>query len=197
MVHPSLIKKPKVFSANMKKRFVLLDRDGTIITERNYLAHPDEVKLIPGAAKALKKLSDLGFGLLVITNQAGVRRGYFDLKTLKLIHDKLTQLLSQKGVFLDGIYFCPHTPEDNCLCRKPRIGMVKKAIKKHNFDPKLCFVVGDKVTDIELGRNIGAITILVKTGYGKETSERQLIDPDYVADNLETSVEIIKRLIKT
>ena len=181
----------------MKRKFVLLDRDGTIIAERNYLTHPDEVKLMPGAANALKKLSDLGFGLLVITNQAGVGRGYFDLKTLKLIHDKFTQLLSQKGVFLDGIYFCPHTPEDNCLCRKPRIGMVKKAMKKHNFDPKLCFVVGDKVTDIELGKNIGAITILVRTGYGKETSERQLIDPDYVADNLETSVEIIKRLIKT
>lgn len=174
-----------------KRRFVLLDRDGTIIVKKNYLSNPDHVELIPGAVKALKELKKLGLGLVIITNQSGIGRKYFDLATLEKIHQKLTNLLLKDGVILDDIYFCPHIPEDNCLCRKPKIELVKKAIKKHKFDPKLCFVVGDNKGDIELGKNIGAMTILVRTGYGRQV-EKEKISPDYVVDNLEAVLPIIK-----
>ncbi|MDO8638266.1 MAG: HAD-IIIA family hydrolase [Candidatus Daviesbacteria bacterium] len=173
-----------------QKRFVLLDRDGTLIVERKYLSDPDGVEFIPGALQALKRLKEMGLGIVLITNQAGIGRGYFDLTTLERIHKKLTGLLLKEGITLDDIYFCPHTPEDNCLCRKPKPGMVEEAIKKHNFDPKLCFVIGDNKGDIELGRNIGATTILVRTGYGKQI-ENDGISPDYVVDNLEAAPPII------
>lgn len=174
-----------------KRRFVLLDRDGTVIFERNYLSNPDHIELLPGVSDALKEFKKLGLGLLIITNQSGIGRKYFDLSTLEKIHQKLTNLLLKEGVVLDDIYFCPHTPKDNCLCRKPKVELVKKAAKKHNFDPKLCFVIGDNKGDIELGKNIGATTILVRTGYGRQI-EKEKINPDYVVDNLEDVLPIIK-----
>lgn len=174
-----------------QKRFVLLDRDGTLIVEKNYLSDPHLIEFIPGALKTLKRLKEMGLGIVLITNQAGIGRGYFDLATLERIHKKLTGLLLKEGITLDDIYFCPHTPEDRCLCRKPNIGLVEKARDKHNFDPKLCFVVGDNKGDIELGKNIGAITILVRTGYGRQI-EKEGISPDYVVDNLKAVLPIIK-----
>lgn len=173
-----------------KKRFVLLDRDGTLVVHRPYLSHPDQVELIPGAVEALKEFKKLGLGVVVITNQSGISRGYFDLKTLEKIHKRLIDLLAKEEIFLDDIYFCPHTLEDNCLCRKPKVGLIELAVKKHHFEPKLCFVIGDNKSDIELGRNIGATTILVRTGYGRQI-EKELI-PDYVVDNLEAALPIIK-----
>ncbi len=175
----------------MNKRFILLDRDGTIIVEKNYLAHPDQVELLPGAVEALKELKSLGLGIVVITNQSGIGRGYFDLETLTKIHQRLNELLLENGVVLDDIYFCPHTPEDECLCRKPKVELVEKAMKKHNFDPKLSFVVGDNRGDIELGRSIGAITILVRTGYGRQI-EKEGIGADFIADSLADVLPIIR-----
>ncbi len=178
-----------------KKRYVLLDRDGTIIVEKNYLSHPDDVELIPGVLDALKKLKKLGLGLLVITNQSGVGRKYFDLDTLSKIHQKLTDLLLENGVALDDIYFCPHTPGDNCLCRKPKIGLVEKAMTKHNFEAKLCFVIGDNKADIELGKNIGATTILVRTGYGEKVIQDGSIKPSFVVRNLLAAADVIGKII--
>lgn len=175
----------------MKKIFVLLDRDGTIIVEKKYLSNPDHIELLPGVPDALKELKKLGLGLLIITNQSGIGRKYLDLEVLSRIHQTLTDLLLKKGVVLDDIYFCPHIPEDDCLCRKPNVELVEKASKKHNFDPKSCFVIGDNKGDIELGKNIGATTILVRTGYGRQI-EKAEINPDYVVDNLEAVLPIIK-----
>ncbi len=174
-----------------KKRFVLFDRDGTIIVERNYLSNPDHIELIPGVSDALMELKKLGLGLLIITNQSGIGRKYFDLTTLDKIHQKLIDLLLKEGVVIDGIYFCPHVPEDNCLCRKPGTKLIEEAKRKNNFDPKDCFVVGDNKVDIELGKNIGATTILVRTGYGLQT-EKEGVGSDYVVDNLEKVLPIIK-----
>lgn len=173
-----------------KRRFVLLDRDGTVIFERNYLSNPDHIELLPGVSDALKELKKLGLGLLIITNQSGIGRKYFDLSTLEKIHLRLKDLLLKKGVVLDDIYFCPHSPEDDCLCRKPKIELVEKAIKKHDFDPKLSFVVGDNKADIELGKNIGAITILVRTGYGREVEKE--VNSDYVINSLNEMLPIVK-----
>lgn len=179
----------------MKKRiFVLLDRDGTIIVEKDHVTHPDQVELIPNAADALIKLKSLGMGIIVITNQSVVGRGCISLSDLEAIHTRMLYLLSDGGEVIDGIYFCPHTVENNCNCRKPKPGLIERASKEHNFDPTLSFVIGDNKADMELGKNIGATTILVRTGYGKQV-EKQNIRPDYVVDNLKAALPIIRSAI--
>ena len=117
-----------------QRRFVVLDRDGTIIEERHYLSDPDQIKLIPGAAGALRALKKLGLGLVVVTNQSAVGRGFFSEARLTEIHRRLLQMLAAENVEVDGVYFCPHVPDDRCLCRKPQVGMVQKAAQELSFD---------------------------------------------------------------
>ncbi len=150
------------------RRYVLLDRDGTVIVERNYLSDPSQVELIPGAAEGLRSLSRMGLGLLIVTNQSGIGRGYFDDARLAEIHGRMCGMLADEGVVLDGIYVCPHTPEEGCDCRKPRTGLISQAAARHGFEPAEAFVIGDKACDIELGQRIGACTLLVRTGYGAQ-----------------------------
>jgi D-glycero-D-manno-heptose 1,7-bisphosphate phosphatase len=174
---------------------VLLDRDGTMIVERHYLSEPHQVELIPGVTDGLRKLNEMGLGLVLITNQSGVGRGFFSELRLNLIHQRLGELLQAEGIRLDGIYFCPHTPEDDCPCRKPRPGLVKLAAKELDFDPRAAFVIGDKPCDIELGRRIGAKTFLVRTGYGAQPAAEVAITPDYVVDDVEGAAQVIERLL--
>lgn len=174
----------------MKKRFIVLDRDGTIIVDKDHLTQISEVELIPGVSQAIKKLKELDLGIIVITNQTVVGNGLISLEGLDAIHKRMLDLLSQEGAIIDGIYICPHKKEDNCPCRKPKSGLIKQALVDHHFDPKKCFVIGDNKGDIELGKNIGATTILVRTGYGKQI-EKESINPDYMADNLEAVLPII------
>jgi len=148
------------------RRFALLDRDGTVIHERHYLADPADVELLPGAARGLRQLRRLGFNLVLVTNQSGIARGYFDRPQLERIHARLIDLLAAKGVALHGIYICPHLPEANCMCRKPRPGLALQAAAEHGFNPAHAIVVGDKPCDVDLGRAIGARSFLVRTGYG-------------------------------
>ena len=179
----------------MNKRFVLLDRDGTIVVERNYLSHPDQIKLIPGAAEGLKLLAQLGLGLLVVTNQSGIARGYFDEVRLAQIHERMCDLLAEQGVRLDGIYVCPHMPKDHCGCRKPQAGLVATAAAELGFDPTDSFMVGDKPCDVELGRRIGACTFLVRTGYGTQHEREKTAQADYVVDDLLAAARIIAQII--
>lgn len=176
------------------KRFVILDRDGTVIKHKHHLIDINEVELIPNATNAIKRLRELGLGIIIVTNQSVVGRRLISLSELELIHKKILSLLSAKGAHVDDIYFCPHIPEDNCFCRKPKTKLVEQAAKKHNFDPKLCFVVGDNKADIDLGKNIGATTILVRTGHGRQIEKN--VSPEYVIDNLESAIPIIGELIK-
>jgi phosphoheptose isomerase len=176
------------------KAFVLLDRDGTVVAEKNYLSDPGQIELIPGAADGLRKLRWSGLGLLIITNQSGVGRGYFDEATLGLIHRRLLDLLQAEGVSVDGIYHCPHTPEEGCNCRKPRTGLAEVAARDHQFDPRSCFVIGDKSCDIDMGRNIGATTILVRTGYGSRVEAEGASRPDHVVDDLREAAALVERL---
>lgn len=169
-------------------RFVVLDRDGVIIVERyRYLTSPQEVALNRGAAKGLREMRDMGLGLVVVTNQSAIGRGLFDEDMLNCIHGRMCDLL--KGIHLDGIYYCPHLPEDNCNCRKPRTGLVETAARELNFSPSDGFVIGDKVSDIELGQRVGATTFLVRTGYGK-TAEG-IAAPDYVVDDLSGAAQVM------
>jgi D-glycero-D-manno-heptose 1,7-bisphosphate phosphatase len=178
-----------------RQRFVVLDRDGTIIVEHHYLSDPCQVELISGVANGLRELSRLGLGLVVITNQSGVGRGFFNKVHVGLVHERMCQLLEAEGLHLDGIYFCPHKPEDDCPCRKPRPGLVEKAERDLGFDPQTAFVIGDKPCDIELGRQIGATTFLVRTGYGAQVAQERIITPDYIVDDIQEAAEIIKYLL--
>lgn len=164
------------------KRFVLLDRDGTIIFDKHYLSDPDEVQLLPGAAQGLRRMRELGFGIIVVSNQSGVGRGYFDLDSVAAVTARLRELLRVEGVELDGAYFCPHAPEENCDCRKPAPGMLLRAAEEHGFDPAACVVVGDKACDVKLGKNAGAKAVLVATGKGEK--ERGKCSPDHFAKDL-------------
>ncbi len=172
------------------RRFVLLDRDGTLIAERNYLARVEDVELLPGAAEGLRLLQEARLGLAVLTNQSGVGRGYFDWAALNAVHAHLTQLLANEGVSLTAYYVCPHTPDDNCNCRKPQPGLAQRAAAELHFDPAKSFVIGDKPCDIELGREIGAVTFLVRTGYGS-LWEREGLQADYIVDDVLAAAQII------
>jgi D-glycero-D-manno-heptose 1,7-bisphosphate phosphatase len=174
------------------RRFVLLDRDGTINEEIGYVLRPDELRLIPGAIEALRELRDLGLGLVVVTNQSPVGRGTLTPEGLEAIHERLRELLAAGGVALDGIEHCPHLPDEGCGCRKPGTAMVERAALAHGFDPAEAWVVGDHAGDMLLGRAVGARTILLLSGHAE--GERAAADPsaDHVVADLREAAAIIR-----
>jgi histidinol-phosphate phosphatase family protein len=175
-----------------RKRYVALDRDGTIIVERHYLSDPNLVELLPGAAAGLRELRALGFGLVVVTNQSAIGRGFFDQAQLGRIHARLEELLEAEGVRLDGIYACPHLPDDACACRKPNVGLLEAASQDLGFDAAETFVIGDNVSDIQLGRRAGATTILVRTGYGAAVADAGAAHADHVVDDLVSAAKVVR-----
>jgi D-glycero-D-manno-heptose 1,7-bisphosphate phosphatase len=179
----------------MKRRVVVLDRDGTINVEHRYLADPAHVELIDGAAEGLRHMLDLGMELIVITNQSGIGRGYFTEHTLSLIHDRLIECLDAAGVRLTGIYVCPHVPAEGCECRKPGTALLWQAARELAFDPREAFVIGDKACDVELGRRAGSTTLLVRTGYGSETAGIMTVPADYIVEDLREAAHVIEGLV--
>lgn len=179
----------------MTKRFVLIDRDGTLNVEKHYLSDPDQLELIPGSGAALRRLRELGLGICVVTNQSGLARKYFTPEKLDEVHARLHQLLEAEGASLDGIYVCPHGPDDACECRKPAPGMIRQAAAEHGFDPEFSIVIGDKAADIGLGLAVGAVTILVRTGYGADVEWMGDCDPDYIVDDLPAAAKLIEDLL--
>lgn len=179
----------------MARRFVALDRDGTIIVERGYLAEPDGVELLPGATAGLRHLRSLGLGLIVITNQSGVGRGYFDEAQLERVNARMLALLAAENIYLDGVFCCPHTPDDRCSCRKPQPGLVEAAADELGFDPRDIFVIGDKVIDVQLGQRLAATTLLVRTGYGARVETDEPVRPDRVVDDLWDAALTIERML--
>ena len=180
---------------NPERRFVILDRDGTIIEEREYLSDPEQVTLIPGAGAALRELRRMGYGLIVITNQSGIGRGFFDLGQLQRVHKRLEELLQSEGIHLDGLYVCPHSPDDDCACRKPKLGLLQKAGRDLDFSIASSIVIGDKASDIEMGRMAGALTFLARTGYGSQVSTEEVVEPDFIVNDLSSATESIRNLL--
>jgi D-glycero-D-manno-heptose 1,7-bisphosphate phosphatase len=140
---------------------VFLDRDGTLIKDLNYAADQEQVVLLPGAAEALRTMRELGFKLIVISNQSGVGRRMISPKQAAAVHSKFVCLLRQAGVALDGVYYCPHAPSAECDCRKPLPGLVLLAAKEHSIDLTRSVFVGDKQTDVETGTNAGMRSLLL------------------------------------
>ena len=187
---------PVLFGPNSHgARCVLLDRDGTLIVEKNYLRDPSDVELIPGAPAALRQLRCLGLSIVLVSNQSGIARGFLDDQTLCQIHERLRVLLADADVALDAIYYCPHLPELGCACRKPEPGMVERAARDLGFDPRNAFVIGDKACDMELGSGVGATTLLVRTGYGQQTSSAG-VQADYVMQDLSEAAAVIAHRVK-
>lgn len=183
----------------MPSRVVFLDRDGTIIEDKVFLGNPDEIEFFPGAIKAIKTLRESGYKIVVISNQSGIGRGILTEKMVKEVNDCLLQRLKENDAPVDALYFCPHHPDDNCDCRKPKTGMIKKAATEFKLDLKNAVVIGDHLCDIELGKNIGAKTVLMLTGHGKKEigeSENSGVKPDFVAKNLLEAANWVKNLKK-
>ena len=178
-----------------RRRFVVLDRDGTIVVERHYVSDPAHLALIPGAGAALRRLAGMDLGLVMITNQSAIGRGLLDAARLEEIHERLAELLRAEGVSLDAVYACPHVPEDGCLCRKPGTVLLERAARELGFDPAASFVIGDKACDIDLGRRAGATTLLVETGYGAETASDPAVAPDHVVADLAEAARVIEGLL--
>lgn len=158
---------------------VFVDRDGTIMVEKNFLSDPEGVELESGVVDALRMFKQHGFKIIVISNQSGVARGFFDTTAVEQVNGRLMEILASEGVEVDGMYFCPHHPKGSrakyairCDCRKPAPGMVEAAAYQLNLDLRRSYVIGDKIDDIDLARVVGATPVMVTTGYGQSETKK-------------------------
>lgn len=182
----------------MSRRFVLLDRDGTINEDAGYVLEPDQLRLIPGAASALRELSDVGLGLIVVTNQSPVGRGWLTDERLAEINGRMASALAEEGAEVDGVYVCPHRPEQGCECRKPRPGLAVRAAMEHGFELADSFVVGDHAADMGMANAVGATAILVRTGHGDEELENGAGElADHVVADLREASELILTIVRS
>jgi histidinol-phosphate phosphatase family protein len=181
-------------NGNKKKPAAFLDRDGTVIFDRNYLSSPSRVKVYAGAAEAVNKLRKAGFKIIIVTNQSGIGRGMFGKKELDAVNKRFFSLLKEHGAKVDALYYCPHTDEDKCACRKPYPGMALRAAKEHNIDLSKSYAVGDSVRDYLLGFNMGGKGLMVLTGHGKKQSKKikeEKIKPLAVCATLKRAADFI------
>jgi len=175
---------------------VFLDRDGviSIFTPNDYLKKWDEFQFLPGAITGLQKLTNAGFDIVIVSNQAGVSKGLFSEQDLNDITEKMLAELKKHAINIHRVYYCIHTSEDNCNCRKPKTGMIEQFISEHGeFERDKTFFVGDSDIDIELGAKTGMKTILVLSGKTKSAEETESWNyrPDFVVKNLKEAADVI------
>lgn len=149
-------------------RAALLDRDGTLMVDYGYVGRPEDVQLLPDVGASLRRLTALGLGLVVITNQSGIARGKFPMEAVEAVNTRLAALLRAEGVDIASFYVCPHGPDDGCSCRKPASGLALSAARRHGLELSACVCIGDRERDILMGRAVGAFTALL-AGAGTPT----------------------------
>ena len=180
------------------RKAVLLDRDGTLIKECNYLNDPERVELERGVAAALCALRDANYLLIMITNQSGIGRGLISQGQFEAVQERLAAELGLHGVAFHDVYHCPHHPSEargallmDCDCRKPKPGMLEAAIRDHDLDRARSFMVGDTLKDVDAGQRAGLRAVLLRTGYGGGSSppESLAVRPDYVGEDLGDAVQ--------
>ena len=173
------------------KKAIFLDRDGTINIEKDYIYKPEDLVFEDGAIEALKTFKNLGYILIVITNQSGIARGYFTEDDLHRFNKNMNDLLKKDGVEIEEFFYCPHHPTKgigeylvDCDCRKPNNKLIEEAIKKYDIDREKSFMIGDKKSDIGAGLKSNLRTVLVKTGYGMKDMEKIDKNETLVCENL-------------
>ena len=170
----------------MDRPAIFLDRDGTINVEKNYLHRIEDWEWIPGAIKAIREFNRAGYLVIVISNQAGIARGFYSEEAVLRLHNHVDMMLAKHGARIDAYFFCPHHPqfgeERNCSCRKPMPGLIRAAQLELGIDLNRSWMIGDKLSDIEAGRAAGVRGILVATGYGKTEATRLNKDVPYAKD---------------
>lgn len=171
---------------------VFLDRDGTVLVEKDYLSDPDQAELIPGAADALARLAEAGYALVLVTNQSGIARGLFTEREFQAVQSRLEALLRAHGVTLARTYYCPHHPRFTgpCDCRKPAPALFRRAIDELGLDAHASYFVGDRLRDVAAARLLGGTPILVRTGHGAE-EEADAPESLVVVDDLAAAAERI------
>lgn len=182
----------------MSHAAIFLDRDGTLVYPSHYPSRPEQLRLYEDIAPELSRLQKMGFRLIMITNQSGIARGYFDEDALQRMHDYLTAELAKQGVRLDGIYYCPHHPDGvvepfavACLCRKPQPGMLLRAAQERDIDLSRSWFVGDILDDVEAGNRAGCRTVLVDLGTEK-TPTTEMRCPTYIARSTRQALQLIR-----
>lgn len=168
---------------------VFLDRDGTIIRDVGYPKDPKQVELLPEIIEALRKLIEFGYKLVVISNQSGIGRSIITLEEMNQVNAKFISIFEKHEIYFNGIYYCPHAPEEQCNCRKPSPEMILNAAKELDINLSLSFMVGDKLSDVQAGKRAGCNTILLKN----EDLAKWDITPDFVASNW---AEVITFILK-
>ena len=178
---------------------IMLDRDGTLVEDTMYPHKLEHFKLLPGVIEGLKKLKN-DYIFIIITNQAGIGKGIFKEEEMHSFNEKLISELKKEGIEIKKVYYCPHTPEHCCKCRKPETENAIAAKKEFNIDLKNSWMIGDHLSDVQLGLNIGSKTIFMLTGHGKkhlEDLKAKNINPDFIAkDFLEAADFILKNTRK-
>ena len=175
-------------------RGVFLDRDGTLIEEKNYLHRPEDVEFYPGAFAALRRLQQAGFLLIVVTNQSGVGRGYFTMEDVEAVHQRMIADCAQEGVTLAHFYIAPESPDQPSLVRKPSPQFLFEARDQFHVDLAASYMIGDKLIDLECGWNAGVLkSVLVRTGYGREVerSAGERLRGAIVAEGLSQAADYI------
>ena len=183
----------------MGKPAVFLDRDGTINVEAGYITDLANLRLMPGAAAAIKRLNDMGVPAILATNQSGPARGYYDEAWVLTLNGRVAELLEAEGARLDDQFYCPHLPDGTvpaytqaCRCRKPEPGMLEDAAAKHGLDLAASYMIGDKSTDVEVGQRAGCKTVLLRSGFGERVLSGEYqwpVEPDFVADTLVEAID--------
>ena len=179
---------------------LLLDRDGVINEECDYLHDPKDLVMISGVDKAIAEINQCHIPVAVVSNQAGIGRGLYGVEAYKAVNRAIADHLAQAGAHIDAWYFCPHHPDADCACRKPRPGMVLTAAKDLSLDLGCSVLVGDKVSDLEAARAAGCRTVLVRTGYGRAVEEdlgatKRLHLADLVSDSLMSSLPFLEETL--
>ncbi|MBA2502598.1 MAG: HAD family hydrolase [Pyrinomonadaceae bacterium] len=186
----------------MKRPAAFIDRDGTISEEVGYINHPSRFRIFPYSAAAVRLLNDAGWLAILVTNQAGVARGYFTEDLIEVVHDRLRHDLEAGGARLDAVYYCPHHPSTGdapyrlaCECRKPQPGLIRQAARDFEIDLKRSWMIGDRYSDTELARNAGVRSAFVLSGYGRGEWEYGRAmwkhEPDLIRDDLLQVVQTI------
>ena len=186
------------YESLMTSKAIFIDKDGTLLRNVPFNVDPDHVELMPGAIEALRRLEADGFQLILISNQPGVAFGYFEETALRFLRTHLTVLLANHGVHLNDFYWCPHHPKGkllpyraNCLCRKPKPGLLLRAAREHSVQISDSWILGDILDDVEAGHRAGCRAILIDGGLETEWSLTPLRKPDYIVTHLEEAARLI------